>query len=461
MLEAGASIDRYTVEAKLGEGATCEVYRVCHQGLGSVHALKVPRYPHPTLMARLRREGRVLAGLRHPNIIGVSDIIDVNGVPALVLELVDGPTLADWLTTHSPTLDDALELFRGIVAGVAAAHDAGVVHRDLKPANVLLADGNGGLPTPRIADFGLVADATEDSNLTRTGVGLGTPTWMAPEQLRNARAVDHRADIYSLGCILYRLVCGRPPFESDDLLLLMTDKAAGRYPPPDGAPAAVAQVIEAALSPDPDTRPITCAALLALLDTPAAPVPPPADPPEPVQSRRSWLGWAIGAAVLLSAGVAWQLRPTEPAQSEPVPVSTPAPPAVAAPPPEEAPPTPPDEPEPAPEAPAIVPAADPAPKTASPSAHRSPAEEASSARPPAEPDPPPPPEPGTVRVQGDHTVLLDGPWGRISPGRVPPGTYTVVAGFGGPDLVPAGTVEVRSGQVVTLTCNPITRSCTP
>src|SRR5690606_28717249 len=120
------------------------------------------------------------AGLRHPNVVSVFDVLDVNGAPALLMEYVSGPTLATFLKSGSYTIGQALWLFRGIVLGVGAAHRRGLIHRDLKPDNVLLAPTNDGL-IPKVTDFGLVKRVGADVGVTQAGIAVGTAPYMAPE----------------------------------------------------------------------------------------------------------------------------------------------------------------------------------------------------------------------------------------------------------------------------------------
>jgi len=296
MLRAGQVIDRYTVDQLLGSGGMAVVYRVRHNQLGSFHALKVLTHTSPGIHERLLQEGRVQASLRHPNVVAVTDVIDVDGAPGLVMEYVDGPALDAWLSGHRPDLDTAERLFRGIVAGVAAAHAQGLVHRDLKPANVMLAPQSAGQMLPKVADFGLAkALFAEESgpHATRSGVTMGTPAYMAPEQIRDAKNVDHRADVFSLGCMLYELVCGRPPFVGPDLLSIFNAVATGSFPPaaslvPD-LPPRIHRAIHGALTVEKERRIQDCTGLLYVLDghePEAAPAPTPPEPqptlaPEP------------------------------------------------------------------------------------------------------------------------------------------------------------------------------------
>lgn len=269
-LRPGDVVDRYTVEELLGEGGMAAVYAVRHNTLGSSHALKLLKIESASIRERLVAEGQAQASLRHPNIVSVTDVLTIKGQPALLMERIDGPGLDGWLADNRPDLEDALKLFRGILAGVARAHRAGLVHRDLKPGNVLL-DSADGLIIPKVADFGLAKILHEDGahSQTRTGFSMGTPQFMAPEQIRNAKDVDPRADIFALGCILYVLVCGRLPFEDPDLLELYNRIATGRYQPPEsmvpGLPAHVRDTICACLQVKREDRPEDCDAVRLML----------------------------------------------------------------------------------------------------------------------------------------------------------------------------------------------------
>ena len=225
-------VDRYVVEALLGEGGMAAVYRVRHHTLNTVHALKVLTLRARDVRRRTIQEGRVQASLDHPNIVRVHDVIDVKGSVGLLMDFVDGPSLEEWLEEYTPTFDEAMALFRGVCAGVSHAHARGLIHRDLKPANVLLSRVDGKL-VPKVTDFGLAKAVGGDSagQKTRTGATMGTPGYMAPEQINDASHVDRRADTWSMGCLLYRLVCNRPPFESEQIATLFNLVLSGDYPP--------------------------------------------------------------------------------------------------------------------------------------------------------------------------------------------------------------------------------------
>ena len=296
MLEPGDRVDRYIVEGELGEGALATVYRVRHATLSTLHALKVVKVAHRESRERLVREGQVQAQLSHDNIVGVTDVLEIQGSPGTLMEWVQGVDLELFLMQHQLDLDDALTLFRAIASGVGHAHAKGLVHRDLKPANVLLAVGEGRV-TPKVSDFGLVKALSGEAPMgsTRTGVTLGTPGYMAPEQVRDAATVDRRADMWSLGCLLYRMVCHYPAFAQADIIELFTAVGKGDYPAPTvyvhDLPARVTDAIAGLLQVDLDQRFHSCEELVAFLDG-VGPVPstcagplPPIGTPQPTLPR--------------------------------------------------------------------------------------------------------------------------------------------------------------------------------
>ena len=293
--QPGQLIDRYVVEEALGQGGFAVVYRVRHHVLGTVHALKIPHIRQPAVLQRVVQEGRIQAGLRHPNVVGVTDLIEFPGGIGLLMDHVDGPPLDRWLAQHDPSPAQALALFVGIVQGVSAAHHRGIVHRDLKPANVIL---QGEALLPRVTDFGLARHLADASGgLTRTGQAMGSPGYMAPEQARNARDVDERADIFSLGCLLYRLHCGRKPFDGNSVVAVQDDILNGRYPPPEslrpGLAPAVVQTIQRCLSVKPAERPPDCESLLRLLGVDPEPARPAGALPQAHAPKPAGGDWAV------------------------------------------------------------------------------------------------------------------------------------------------------------------------
>lgn len=263
----GRRIGSYQVKQRLGQGGVGSVYRVEHTVLGTMHALKVLTMPSERSRRRLLAEGQIQARLDHPNLVAVRDVVDVDGQPGLILDLVRGPTLARLLASGPLPADAIGPLGAGILRGMAKAHAAGLVHRDLKPANVLLHLTDEGEVIPKVADFGLAREA-EGAGVTASGASLGTPRYMAPEQVRDPRDVDARSDVWALGVVLYELCCGRAPFEGDDdLLELYGAIAAGSFEPLSsrcpGLPEAWLEAVADALQVDRQARPTDAAALLA------------------------------------------------------------------------------------------------------------------------------------------------------------------------------------------------------
>jgi serine/threonine protein kinase len=269
-LDVGQVVDRYTVERVLGAGGTAVVYLVKHNRLGTRHALKVLTISSTAIRERMLREGRVQAKLQHLNVVAVSDVLEIDGAPALLMEYIDGPSLEAALQRYRLTMGDAELLFTGILSGVRAAHAENLVHRDLKPANVLLARTPEGF-VPKVTDFGLAKVLAQDPAVahTRSGISMGTPSYMAPEQIRDARTVDQRADIWSLGCILYELMTRRRAFPGDEALAIYNAVVDGEFEPPrrlaPDLPARVEQAIHGCLMLDRDQRIPDCATLQEVL----------------------------------------------------------------------------------------------------------------------------------------------------------------------------------------------------
>lgn len=274
-VKPGTKIGTYEVEEAIGWGGFATVYRVREMRDHSVHALKVLLGRSRDSHSRLVTEGRVQSNLKHENIVHVSEILDVDGVPGLVMEYFPAPSLGQWLSLYRPDIQETESLFQGILAGVAHAHSQGVVHRDLKPGNVLLAASDVAI-TPKVADFGLAKLFGDESGGqgTRTGMTMGTPAYMPPEQLRDAKGTDQRADIWALGCLLYELIMGRAPFsETLDLIRLHERMMASDWLAlPLETPTAIRTVVARCLAPNRDERPADCASVLAMLG-PAGPSP--------------------------------------------------------------------------------------------------------------------------------------------------------------------------------------------
>ena len=270
-LGPGQVVDRYTVVDKIGRGGMAEVYRVRHNTLGTDHALKVLSLNIPSIRERLIQEGRVQALLQHPHIVAVTDVLDVQGSPGLLMQLVKGPSLEDWLSCNRPSLPEALRIFRAILEALEEAHRLEIVHRDLKPGNVMLSTQRGVLQ-PKVTDFGLAKLLAEEASPTRTRTGLpmGTPAYMSPEQITDAKTVDLRTDIFALGCILYELTCGQMAFIGANTLEVFNAVAGGDYAPPrtlvPDLPDPVVRAIHGCLQQQRELRIPSCEALAAVLD---------------------------------------------------------------------------------------------------------------------------------------------------------------------------------------------------
>ncbi|MFT4705575.1 MAG: serine/threonine protein kinase, partial [Bradymonadia bacterium] len=231
LLQTGDHVDRYQVEYFVGRGGLAEVYAVRHRVLETRHALKVLKRAHPEQVKRLILEGRVQARIDHPNIVPVRDVFDVGASPALLMPLVDGPALLQVLAARPLTVAEAGALLRGIVAGVGHIHHHDLVHRDIKPGNVLL-EVRGRRLVPRVSDFGLVKEVRLDMRRTASAGFLGTPAYAAPEQLQAKQDIDARADIWSLGVLLFEMLTGELPFNARGLLALSAEETMISSPPP-------------------------------------------------------------------------------------------------------------------------------------------------------------------------------------------------------------------------------------
>jgi serine/threonine protein kinase len=269
-LAIGHELSRYRVERVLGRGGMATVYLVRHTTLGTLHALKVLDMSSPIVRERLLLEGRVQARLRHPNLVSVTDVIDVHGAPGLLMEYVAGPDLEAWIHGNKPDLQSASQMFCGILSAMEQAHALGYVHRDLKPTNVLLARDIGRW-TPKVTDFGIakVLHREHAGHQTQAGFPVGTPSFMAPEQVKRAADVDERADIFSLGCILYQLVTHRLAFPGDNMLDVFNASSSGRYRDPaelvPELPESMCQGLRGALTADPEERIPDCGTLRRVL----------------------------------------------------------------------------------------------------------------------------------------------------------------------------------------------------
>jgi serine/threonine protein kinase len=255
-------IGEYEVLAKIAEGGMGAVYKARHPATGQLVAIKVlppVTAKNPVLMRRFEQEYRAASALDHPNIVRALDFCGTCQNPFLVMEFVDGESLGARVDRDGPmTEEQAIRIIAQVCQGLHKAHKLKMVHRDVKPDNILVtAEG-----VAKLTDLGLVKDAENEMNLTRTGRGLGTPNYMAPEQFRDAKNADVRCDIYSLGATLYTLLTAETPFGKVGPLDCWMRKQRNDLPTARELNPAVSErvswAIQRAMSGDAAKRPASC-----------------------------------------------------------------------------------------------------------------------------------------------------------------------------------------------------------
>jgi serine/threonine protein kinase len=260
----GFFLGGYMVLDRIGKGRMAGVYKARHP-TGQVVAIKVlppSKAQDPMLLGRFQREAKLALMLTHPNIVRGFQVGKEGNLHFLVMEYLEGETLEDALTKKGKyPPEEAVRIVYQALQGLQHIHDQGLVHRDLKPSNLMLLPGPKG-PTVKILDIGLGRMLDEgldgDAGLTAEGVLLGTPDYMAPEQARDARAIDIRADIYSLGCVLYHLLAGQPPFPDTNIISQMIRHASepprpvAQFSP--GVPDGLQQILSWMMAKAPDGR---------------------------------------------------------------------------------------------------------------------------------------------------------------------------------------------------------------
>jgi eukaryotic-like serine/threonine-protein kinase len=298
---------RYEVEKTLGGGGMAVVYLARDGELGRPVAVKVLAEnlaDDPELRERFVREARLAARLSHPNVVRVYDAGEEAGRPYIVMECVEGESLAE-TARREGRLDPArvVELALQACAGLEHAHRAGLIHRDVKPANLLVThDG-----TLKIADFG-IAHAVGGTRVTAVGTVLGTAAYLSPEQAFGEQ-VTPASDLYSLGACLYELLAGRPPYGHETLGELFSAREAGPPPPLEGVPRELAAAVMSCLERDPADRPGSAAELARSLAGTRAVGPPTAGTHvarSVATARRRplvWMAAALALALALLVGV--------------------------------------------------------------------------------------------------------------------------------------------------------------
>jgi len=260
---------RFQIESVAGQGGAGTIYKARDLRTGRRVAVKVMRGAGHIDHARFAREAKVLSQIEHPALVQYLEHGTASdGTPYLVMEWLEGEDLRTRLARESLTLAETVLLGRRVAKVLALLHSCGLVHRDIKPGNLLVVGGN---PADvKLLDLGLVRTGIEDvSSLTHTGLAIGTPGYMAPEQARGQKDIGGRADLFSLGCVLYRCVAGKAPFEGAHLIEVMTKVLLDE--PPDlatvcpSAPVRLTSLIHAMLRKDPEQRPASAAEVAAQL----------------------------------------------------------------------------------------------------------------------------------------------------------------------------------------------------
>jgi serine/threonine-protein kinase len=342
--------DRYRVEARIGQGGMAEVLRGFDPALERTVAIKILLPPFDRdagFVARFRREAQAAARLSHPNIVGVYDTGADGDTEFIVMEYIEGRTLASFLAGGGrPTPMQAVELSEKIASALAAAHAQGIVHRDIKPANVMVTREG----AVKVMDFG-IARIQSDATAPQTSSVIGTPAYFSPEQAQGL-PVDARSDIYSLGCVLYELLSHRPPFTGDTPVAIAYKQVNESPVPPSqvnpDVPPQLDAVVMKCMAKNPANRYQSAAELIADLerirtgkDVLATPLLPVGEagatqviarqptqvmpPPEPEgSSRKVWLGVLIGVLVVaMLAGAGYLLAQVLNNNDAPTPVAMP------------------------------------------------------------------------------------------------------------------------------------------
>ena len=310
----GATLGHYAITGILGSGGMGRVYRAHDARLGRDVAIKVlpPEFARdPDRIVRFEREARALASLAHPNIATIHGVEETDGVRAIVMELIEGETLADRIARGPVPLNDALVIARQIADALDAAHEKGIIHRDLKPANIKITpDG-----VVKVLDFGLAkavpdrafADVaigtTATLRPTRDGAIVGTVTYVSPEQARGL-PVDKRTDIWAFGCVLYEMLTGRCVFAAEtlsDTLAAVLEREPAWEALPDATPSAVRRLLRRCLEKHPKQRLRDIGDARGDLDDAV-----PSEEQHAARTQAPWyrrgVGFAVAAFILIALG---------------------------------------------------------------------------------------------------------------------------------------------------------------
>jgi len=308
------AVGRYTLERLLGQGTFGKVFEARDSKLGRKLALKLlnpEQGQYPEIRQRFVQEAQVTACISHPGIVTVFDAgeLDDRGTAYIAMELLAGESLHARLVRRGPmSSDKAREMGRQVASALEAAHDAGIIHRDLKPENVFLVPDPAALDGERVKvlDFGLAKPTLTASVKTQAATVFGTPAYMSPEQCESTRDIDHRSDIYALGCVLFQLVTGKMVFDGTLRELVMQHRSATprsiRQLVPDADPALDALIMRM-LAKDPAHRPQTMGEVARLLARPASETEETRDLPKLPRHSVKTFGIALVAVLASTIGL--------------------------------------------------------------------------------------------------------------------------------------------------------------
>jgi serine/threonine protein kinase len=265
MLAGTIISDRFAIVDQVGSGGMGSVYRAIDRARGVPVAIKMLARFEASDIERFLRETALLAELSHPGIAGyVAHGALPDRQPYYVMEWIDGITLGEVVASNGLTVAESVQVVRLIASALGHAHARGILHRDLKPSNVMLE--RGGIDGVRLIDFGLARRMREATKLTQTGSTIGTPGYMAPEQVRGERLLDARADVFALGCLLYECLAGVPAFAGGNWLVVQSRILLASPPPLRGVPPELATLVDQMLAKQPAARTVDCASVIATLD---------------------------------------------------------------------------------------------------------------------------------------------------------------------------------------------------
>ncbi|MEM1033152.1 MAG: protein kinase [Myxococcota bacterium] len=305
--------DRFALVRRLGAGGMGQVWEAVRLSNQEPVALKVlPADEPPHRLERFLREGRTLQRLRHPGIVRIEEVIEDPVHAALVMDRLEGETLADRLEAQ-PVLpsSEVARIGEEVARALVAAHEVGIVHRDVKPENIFLT-ADGGV---RLIDFGIAVGLwgpTDTDRLTQTGILVGTPVYMSPEQLLHPKDVDEKADVWSLGLVMYECLAGFSPTTRESAGQVFQAILGADFPPLDDAPAPLRELVTAMLSKAPSDRPRSSEVVARLTGSPVPsaspslePVPPArvsSTPPRAGFRRRVWAAAVATYTLLFASG---------------------------------------------------------------------------------------------------------------------------------------------------------------